>query len=138
MVRQKGFTLLELMVALAVGSLLFLGLGLLFSQNKRSFYNNEDIARLQEDGRYALEELNIKRSTVDKLTGSYAALEQHAHRGGEPRCAADAVAAVGVQDQRRAAVELHVFRLDDVDRHLRAVFGRRHLADDLDAVVACR
>ncbi len=26
---------------------------------------------------YALEELNIKRSTVDKLTGSYAALEQH-------------------------------------------------------------
>lgn len=27
---------------------------------------------------YALEELNIKRSTVDKLTGSYHALEQHA------------------------------------------------------------
>lgn len=26
---------------------------------------------------YALEELNIKRSTVDKLTGSYHALEQH-------------------------------------------------------------
>lgn len=26
---------------------------------------------------YALEELNIKRSTVDKLTGSYAALEQY-------------------------------------------------------------
>lgn len=27
---------------------------------------------------YALEELNIKRTTVDKLTGSYMALEQHA------------------------------------------------------------
>jgi prepilin-type N-terminal cleavage/methylation domain-containing protein len=57
MIRDKGFTLLELMVALGVGSILLLGLALLFSQNKRSFLNNEDIARLQEDGRYALEEL---------------------------------------------------------------------------------
>jgi prepilin-type N-terminal cleavage/methylation domain-containing protein len=55
--RQKGFTLVELMIALAVGSILLLGLATMFSQNKRSFLNNEDIARLQEDGRYALEEL---------------------------------------------------------------------------------
>lgn len=55
--RQKGFTLVELMIAMAVGVLLLLGLATLFSQNKRSYLQNEDIARLQEDGRYALEEL---------------------------------------------------------------------------------
>lgn len=55
--RQKGFTLVELLVALGVGAVLLLGLATLFSQNKRSFLNNEDIARLQEDGRFALEEL---------------------------------------------------------------------------------
>ncbi len=55
--RQKGLTLVEMLIAMAVGALLLVGLATLFSQNKRSFTQNEDIARLQEDGRYAMEEL---------------------------------------------------------------------------------
>lgn len=55
---QRGVTLVELMVAMAIGLVLALGLATLFSQNKRSFLQNEDLARLQEDGRYALEELS--------------------------------------------------------------------------------
>ena len=55
--RQRGVTLVEMLIAMAVGALLLVGLATLFSQNKRSFHQNEDIARLQEDGRYALEEL---------------------------------------------------------------------------------
>jgi prepilin-type N-terminal cleavage/methylation domain-containing protein len=55
--KQKGLTLVEMLIAMAVGVLLLVGLATLFSQNKRSFHQNEDIARLQEDGRYALEEL---------------------------------------------------------------------------------
>lgn len=55
--RQSGLTLVELMVGLAVGMLLLLGVGLLFSQNKQSFIQNDALARLQEEARFALEEL---------------------------------------------------------------------------------
>jgi len=57
MKRQAGVTLVELMISLLLGLLIALGLATLFSQNKRSFYQNEDLARMVEDGRYALEEL---------------------------------------------------------------------------------
>ncbi len=55
--RQSGVTLVELMISLLLGLLIAIGLATLFSQNKRSFYQNEDLARMVEDGRYALEEL---------------------------------------------------------------------------------
>lgn len=54
---QAGVTLVELMVGLAVGMLLLLGVGLLFTQNKQSYNQNEALARLQEEARFALEEL---------------------------------------------------------------------------------
>lgn len=55
--RQSGMTLVELMVGLAVGILLLYGVGLLFTQNKQSYRQNEDLARLQEEARFALEEV---------------------------------------------------------------------------------
>jgi type IV pilus assembly protein PilW len=55
--KQRGVTLVEMLIAMAIGALLLVGLATLFSQNKRSFLQNEDIARMQEDGRYALVEL---------------------------------------------------------------------------------
>lgn len=55
--RQGGVTLVELLIALVLGLLITLGLATLFSQNKRSFYQNEDLARILEDGRFALEEM---------------------------------------------------------------------------------
>lgn len=55
--RQSGVTLVELMISLLLGLLIAIGLATLFSQNKRSFYQNEDLARMVEDGRYALQEL---------------------------------------------------------------------------------
>lgn len=55
--RQAGMTLVELMVSLALGVLLLFGVGALFSQNKQSYKQNEDLARLQEDARFALEEI---------------------------------------------------------------------------------
>jgi type IV pilus assembly protein PilW len=54
---QAGVTLVELMISLLLGLLIALGLATLFSQNKRSFYQNEDLSHMVEDGRYALEEL---------------------------------------------------------------------------------
>ncbi|MGD8746728.1 MAG: prepilin-type N-terminal cleavage/methylation domain-containing protein [Gammaproteobacteria bacterium] len=40
--RQAGVTLVELMISLLLGLLIAIGLATLFSQNKRSFYQNED------------------------------------------------------------------------------------------------
>jgi type IV pilus assembly protein PilW len=56
--RQSGLTLIELMVGLALGVLLLFGVGLLFSQNKQSYLQNEQLARLQEDARFAIDELS--------------------------------------------------------------------------------
>ena len=55
--QQTGVTLVELMVALAIGVLLLLGVGLLFSQNRQSYLQNEEIARMQENARLVLGEL---------------------------------------------------------------------------------
>lgn len=70
MTRQAGVTLVELMISLLLGLLISIGLATLFSQNKRSFYQNEDLARMMEDGRYALEE--VARDIA--MSGFYAEL----------------------------------------------------------------
>ncbi len=53
-VRQKGLSLLELMVALALGALLSIGIASLFSTTSNTNRAQEGIARLQENGRYAI------------------------------------------------------------------------------------
>ena len=61
---QAGLTLVELMVALAIGTLLLLGVGVLFTQNKQSYRQNEDLARMQEEARFAIDELSRDISMV--------------------------------------------------------------------------
>jgi len=55
--RQTGMTLPELMIGMTLGLLILLGLTSLFVQSKRSFKQDELIARMQEDARYAMGEL---------------------------------------------------------------------------------
>lgn len=52
-----GFSLVELLVALTIGSLLITGAVFVFSQSRSSFTFNEAQARLQEDARYVLSTL---------------------------------------------------------------------------------
>lgn len=52
--RQKGLTLIELMISLALGLALTAGAISVFQQNKQTFYLQESVARLQETGRYAM------------------------------------------------------------------------------------
>lgn len=47
-------TLIELMVAMTLGLLIVLGVTTLFSQNRQSYRQDEMIARMQEDARFAL------------------------------------------------------------------------------------
>lgn len=52
--RQAGFSLIELMVALAIGSLLIAGTVFVYVQSRNSYAVNETVARLQESARFAL------------------------------------------------------------------------------------
>lgn len=52
--RQGGFSLVELMVALLLGLLLMSGVIAVYLESKRGFVQDEAIARVQENGRFAL------------------------------------------------------------------------------------
>ena len=51
---QWGLSLVELMIALSLGAILSFGVVNLFLQSKTSFYQDEQTAQLQENGRWAL------------------------------------------------------------------------------------
>lgn len=53
--RFAGMTLVELMVALAIGSFLLLGAVTVFMQGRSTFRTNENVARLQENARFVLD-----------------------------------------------------------------------------------
>lgn len=52
---QRGFSLVELMVAMTIGLVLLLVIGTVFVSSRQTFSEQENHARLQETGRYALE-----------------------------------------------------------------------------------
>jgi type IV pilus assembly protein PilW len=56
--RQLGFTLIELMIGVALGVLLVTGVISIFTSNQQSFKINSDLARLQESARFAYEQMN--------------------------------------------------------------------------------
>jgi type IV pilus assembly protein PilW len=51
--RQAGIGLVEIMVALVVSSLLIGGLIQIFSSNKQAYVLQDEMSRLQENGRFA-------------------------------------------------------------------------------------
>jgi type IV pilus assembly protein PilW len=53
--RNRGLSLVELMVAITLGLLLTAGMIQLFNSSKVTFQTNDGIARVQENGRFALE-----------------------------------------------------------------------------------
>ena len=52
--RTRGLTLIELMVAVAIGAFLMIGAMTVFMQSQTTFRLNQSIARLQENARFAL------------------------------------------------------------------------------------
>ncbi|MDZ7828340.1 MAG: PilW family protein [Halofilum sp. (in: g-proteobacteria)] len=52
--RQSGLTMVEVMIALAIGLILTLGAVQIFVSSKQGYRANEALARIQENGRYAL------------------------------------------------------------------------------------
>lgn len=54
---QRGMTLIELMVALAIGAFLMIGAITVFMQSRTTFRVTESLARMQENARFALDTL---------------------------------------------------------------------------------
>jgi type IV pilus assembly protein PilW len=55
MQRQAGLTMVELMVALAIGSFLIIGAVQIYTQSRQAFIVNESIARVQETAQFAMD-----------------------------------------------------------------------------------
>lgn len=53
--KQAGLTLIELMVALAIGSFLMVGAVQIYNQSRQAFVVNESIARVQETAQFAMD-----------------------------------------------------------------------------------
>ena len=53
--KQTGLTLVELMVALAIGSFLIIGAVQIYNQSRHAFVINESIARVQETAQFAMD-----------------------------------------------------------------------------------
>jgi type IV pilus assembly protein PilW len=75
--RQRGVTLIELMVALLIGSILLIGAISVFSDSRRMFRTSEIIARLQENARFALDtiEPDIRAAAYWGLANGYTLIE---------------------------------------------------------------
>lgn len=54
---QRGLSLVELMIALTIGMFLVLGVLYIYTSSRASYVANDGSARVQEDGRFALERL---------------------------------------------------------------------------------
>ena len=52
---QAGMTLIELLVALAIGSFLMIGAVQVYNQSRQAFIINESIARVQETAQFAMD-----------------------------------------------------------------------------------
>lgn len=71
----RGVSLIELMIALVIGSLLVLGLVQVFSASRTAYQLSEGMARVQENGRFALDFL--QRDV--RLGGHFGCVNDQAH-----------------------------------------------------------
>lgn len=73
LLRPNGFTLVELLVAMLLGIVLSFGIVNVFIQSKADYSQDEELARMQENARYALRLLS-REITLAGLTGYYSGI----------------------------------------------------------------
>lgn len=73
--RSAGLTLIELMIALAIGSLLILGLVQVFSASRTAYQLSEGMSRAQENARFAMDYL--QRDI--RMAGHYGCVNDQSH-----------------------------------------------------------
>lgn len=78
-IRQAGLTLVEMMISMTIGLLILLAIGSVYVGSRQTYRLQEDNARLQETGRYAMEVIgrsirqagfwNVPLSAISTATG---------------------------------------------------------------------
>jgi type IV pilus assembly protein PilW len=86
---SRGFSLVELMVALVITLILLAGIGQIFLSSKKSFVIQDSLGRLQENGRYAMETLaqDVRRAGFWGGNADITAIDDHV--GGTGKVATD-------------------------------------------------
>ena len=110
----RGLTLLEMLIALGLGSLILLGLGTLFAASKKTYQVNAAVARIQEDGRHAIDLLERHLSLAGRVplyptTGAALGFAR-AEVGG----VAARATALNPADSDANSIRVNVFRFDEV------------------------
>ena len=80
---NRGFSLVELMVALVITLILLAGIGQIFLSSKKSFVIQDSLGRMQENGRYAMETIaqDVRRSGYWGGNADITAIEDHTPGG---------------------------------------------------------
>lgn len=56
--KQRGFSLVELMVAMTIGFIVLAGIGYLYLESRQAFRSMDNLSRMQESARYALDTMS--------------------------------------------------------------------------------
>ncbi len=80
----RGFSMVELMVALVITLILLAGIGQIFLSSKKSFIIQNNLARIQENGRYAMDV--VDPTCVAPVTGvvTPTSIPSPAHKASTP------------------------------------------------------
>ncbi|WP_461518561.1 PilW family protein [Porticoccus sp.] len=80
--KQDGFTLIELMIALLLGLLLSGAIISVFLEGKNNFVQDDEVARVQENGRYAIRLLSREIGMAGFFGGEPDAVDVNGHEDG--------------------------------------------------------
>lgn len=99
--KQRGITLIELMIALVIGAILLIGAISVYSNSRATFRLNESMARLQENARFAMTQME-----PDLRLANYWGLSNRADSVGRRKGQADQLGALASDCADRWYIDL--------------------------------
>lgn len=73
MINQRGISMVEILIGLLISSILIGGVIQIFASNKQTYHLQDELSRVQENGRIAMEILqrSIRGAGFDNITGAF-------------------------------------------------------------------
>lgn len=73
--RERGFTLVELMVAMTIGLILLAGVAQVFASNKQAYRYNESLSELQDNGNFAIQFIANQLANAGRIPNPWLAVK---------------------------------------------------------------